>query len=179
MRGSDARMSDRAAELRDAFDRSFAQPSNAGAEAVENLLAISIGVDRYALRLADVSGLFADKKVTWLPSSVSELRGIAGFRGSVLPVYDLGMLLGYPRAAAPRWLVVTPLTPVALAFEGFDGYLNVRREAIVSEARAEAREGHVREVVQAADRVRPVISLTSVLEWIRHRASRDGLDKER
>jgi len=44
--------------------------------------------------MAEVSGLFADKKVTRLPSPVSELSGIAGLRGAVLPVYDLAMLLG-------------------------------------------------------------------------------------
>jgi purine-binding chemotaxis protein CheW len=105
--------------------------------------------------------------------------GIAGFRGAVLPVYDLAMLLGYPRAISPRWLVAIAVTPVALAFDSFDGYLNVRDAAIVPEARPEERERHVREVVQTVDLVRPLISLASVLEWIRSRASRDGLAKER
>lgn len=178
MTTSDARETDRVTELREAFDRSFAQAPSTEAAAVENLLAIRVGADPYALRMTEVAGLFADKKVTQLPSSVSELSGIAGFRGAVLPVYDLAMLLGYPRAASPRWLVVIAVTPVALAFDSFDGYLNVRDAAIVPEARPEERERHVREVVQTVDFVRPLISLASVLEWIRHRASRDGLEKE-
>jgi chemotaxis signal transduction protein len=165
-------MIDRAAELREAFDRSFAQAPSPAAAAVESLLAIRVGADRYALRLADVSGLFADKRVTWLPSPVSELVGIAGFRGAVLPVYDLGMLLGCPRATAPRWMVVTIAAPIGLAFEGFDGHLNVRREAIVPEARAEAVERHMREVVREVvqgEVSRSVIHLPSILETIRNR----------
>jgi purine-binding chemotaxis protein CheW len=164
--------------LREAFDRSFAQAPSREVAAVENLLAIRVGADPYVLRMTEVAGLFADKKVTRLPSPVSELSGIAGFRGAVLPVYDLAMLLGYPRAASPRWLVVIAVTPVALAFEEFDGYVTTREEAIAPEPQAGARGRHVREVVRAGELVRPVISLASVLEWIRHRASRDGLEKE-
>ena len=117
------------------------------------------------LRLGELSGLFADKKVTWLPSPVSELRGIAGFRGAVLPVYDLGMLLGCPRAAAPRWMVVTAAARIGLAFEGFDGYLSVRDAVIVPEARTETREWHVREILRAGF-ARPIIYLPSILEAI-------------
>ena len=179
MTTSDGRETDRVTELRETFDRSFAQAPSTKAAAVENLLAIKLGADPYVLRMNEVSGLFADKKVTRLPSSVSELSGIAGFRGTVLPVYDLAMLLGYPRVVTPRWLVVTAVTPVAFAFDGFDGYLNVREASIVPEARTEQRERHVREVVQTIDLVRPLISLGSVLEWIRSRASHDGLAKER
>lgn len=178
MSTSDARAIERFAELREAFDRSFAQTPIAEAVAVESLLAIRVGLDPYVLRMTEVAGLFADKKVTRLPSPVSELSGIAGFRGAVLPVYDLASLLGYPRPASPRWLVVIAVSPVALAFEEFDGYVTHREEAIAQEPQTGTRGGHVREVVQAGGFVRPVISLASVLEWIRHRASHDGLEKE-
>jgi chemotaxis signal transduction protein len=170
MSGHEALMIERVDELRLAFDRSFALAPNTASDAriVENLLAVRIGPHPYALRLADVSGLFVDKKVTWLPSPVSELLGIAGLRGTVLPVYDLGMLLGCPRAAAPRWLLLTAATVVGLAFEGFDGYLSVRRGSIVPEARAEAVDRHVREILHT-DVARPIIHLPSVLETIRNR----------
>jgi len=125
-----AHTNDRAAELRDAFDRVFAQAPSPEAGAMESLLTIRIGANPYALRLKEVSGLFADKKVTWLPSSAPELLGLAGIRGTVLPVYDLGRLLGCPTAGAPRWLVVIAAMPVALAFEAFDGYLTVREGTI-------------------------------------------------
>jgi chemotaxis signal transduction protein len=176
MSGGMAGVNERADALRRAFDQSFATAPGTETDTagVENLLAIRVGSHPYVLRLAEVSGLFADKKITWLPSPLPELRGIAGLRGMVLPVYDLGMLLGSARAAAPRWLLVTATTPVGLAFDGFDGYLSVRPETIVPEVRAEARERHVREVVRTVDVVRPLVSLTSVLESIKSRASHDG-----
>jgi purine-binding chemotaxis protein CheW len=139
---------------------------------VEKLVAVRVGSHPYALRLAEVSGLFVDKKITWLPSPVSELLGIAGLRGAVLPVYDLGMLLGCPKAAAPRWLLVTAAISIGLAFDGFDGYLSVRPEMIVPELRAESRQRHVREILQT-DVARPIIHLPSVLETIRKRGGQD------
>jgi hypothetical protein len=51
---------ERAAALRHAFDRSFAEPLRLGTEVVEDLLAIRIGTTAYAVRLAEVAGLFAD-----------------------------------------------------------------------------------------------------------------------
>jgi purine-binding chemotaxis protein CheW len=160
--------------LRQAFDRSFAQAPAAatGADAMVNLLAVTIGARPYAVRLADVSGLFTDKRVTWLPGPTAALRGIAGLRGTVLPVYDLAMLLGCPRAAAPRWLLVTAATPVGLACEGFDGHLSVRRDAIVPEARAEAAEWHVREMLPG-EIGRSIIDLASVLAAIGNLSGRD------
>jgi purine-binding chemotaxis protein CheW len=171
-------MSETAAGLRLAFDRSFSQTTNADIAVVEKLLAIRVGSHPYLVRLAEVSGLFADKRITWLPSPVPTLLGLAGLRGKVLPVYDLGMLIGAPKAAAPRWLLVTASSPVGFAFDHFDGYLSVRPEDIVPEIRAEAREQHVVEVVRAVDLIRPLISLASVLESITTRASRDSSQKE-
>jgi CheW-like domain len=170
MSSHEALMDERADDLRRAFDRSFALAPNARADGtiVENLLAVRIGPHPYALRLSEVSGLFVDKKITWLPGPVSELLGIAGLRGTVLPVYDLGMLLGCPRAAAPRWLLLTGATPVGLAFEGFDGYLSALSGAIVQEAGAGAADRHVREILHT-EVARPIIHLPSVLETIRNR----------
>jgi purine-binding chemotaxis protein CheW len=155
----------RAADLRQAFDHSFAHVATPEADVVERLLGIRIGSDPYGLRLGELAGLFADKKITRVPSPVSELLGIAGFRGAVLPVYDLGMLLGCPRAAAPRWIVVAAAARIGLAFEGSDGYVKARGALIVPEGRTESREWHVREILRA-ECARPIIYLPSILEAI-------------
>jgi len=178
MNATDTRMSETAAELRLAFDRSFSQATNADIAVAEELLAIRVGSHPYLVRLAEVSGLFADKRITWLPSPVPTLLGLAGLRGKVLPVYDLGMLIGATKAAAPRWLLVTASSPVGFAFDHFDGYLSLRPEDIVSEIRTETRERHVLDAVLAVDLVRPLISLASVLESIEKSASHDGSQKE-
>ncbi|MQA29588.1 MAG: chemotaxis protein CheW [Luteitalea sp.] len=178
--GHEAGVVERADELRQAFDHSFAlaPASQTDTAIVQTLLTVRVGSQPYAVRLAELSGLYVDKPVTWLPGPVPELLGVAGLRGTILPVYDLGMLLGRPRAATPRWLLMTAGTPVGLAVEDFDGYLSVRLEAIVPEVRAEARQRHVREVVRTADLVLPLVSLASVLESITNRAAADDPDRE-
>jgi chemotaxis signal transduction protein len=157
-------VNNRAAALRAEFDQSFASAPHADAAAVEDLLAIGIDGDPYLLRLAEVSGLYADKRLMWLPSSVAELLGIAGFRGTVLPVYDLGMLLGKPRAVAPRWTVVDANGRVGLAFDALSGFLRAPPETIVPDAR-EARGRHVRDVLKG-DMIRPIVDLTSILQTL-------------
>lgn len=162
-------MTDTAAALRLAFDRSFELAPATETGAVAGLLAIRLGTSRYVVRLTDVAGLHADKRISPLPSPVPELRGLAGLRGTVLPVYDLGMLLGFPRAAAARWLLVTAVTPIGLAFDGFDGYESVAADAFVTEVRPGARERHVREVLRT-EGARPVIDVPSIVETIKARS---------
>ncbi len=97
----------RAAELRDAFDRVFAEAHPPAPPPSEDLLAIRIASEPYALRLTEIAGLFADRKITPVAGRVSALLGIAGFRGLIVPVYDLQVLLGCP-----------PLEDGALARDG-------------------------------------------------------------
>jgi chemotaxis signal transduction protein len=155
-----------AEELRRAFDRSFAEPPGEELARLEDLLAIRIGGDPFAIRLRDVGGLFADKAITAMPSPLAELVGVAGFRGGVVPVYDLRALLGYPASEPTRWLVL--VTPIALAFDHFEGHLRVAPDAIAPAPPSE-RPGHVREVVRVTDGTRPLVHVGSLLEAIKKR----------
>jgi chemotaxis signal transduction protein len=156
-----ARPHDRAAGLRAAFDRAFAEPLRLDAPATENLLAIRIGTEPCALRLSEIAGLFADRKITRVPGSAAALLGLAGFRGALVPVYSLQILVGQAPvgqapvgqapvgqvpvgqvlpdlagakggAPTPRWLVVAAAAPVALAFEAFEGQLRLTPEEIIA-----------------------------------------------
>jgi chemotaxis signal transduction protein len=169
----ESRASGKAAELRRGFDQSFAEVRHPETDLGENLLAISVGSALYALKLTEVSGLFTDKKVIRVPGPIRELLGIAAFRGTLLPVYDLRALLGQPVNRTPRWLAVAAAMPVGLAFDQFDGHAHVNREAIVPVADAGAGPTHVREVVHAPHFVRPIVHLPSLLEALETR-TRDG-----
>jgi len=141
-----------AARLRAEFDRGFAlAPSAGGADGLEGHLAIRVGGDPCALRLADLLGVYVDRKIVPLPSSVPTLLGIASFRGVLIPVHDLRLLLGYPARAPARWLVrVRAAAPVGLAFDALEGQF-----------RASAEEGAG--MVHALGALRPVIDLGGAL----------------
>ena len=173
MNGNASPLAQRAVELRRNFDRSFAEPPRGRPAAPLDLLAIRLGGEPYALRLAAVAGLFAGKKLTRLPQATPEFLGIAGFRGSIVPVYDLRVLLGGAAGAAPRWLVVAAASRVALAFDGFDGHLRLPPEGIAQQERADAARPHVRELARVAGLPWPIVDLASVLAAIRAQARQD------
>jgi len=177
--GRELPLAERAVELRRQFDRSFAAAPSGEAVESEDLLAIRVGADSYAVRLAEVSGLFAGRRIVSLPTERPDFLGLTGLRGALLPVFDLGRLLGGSQAGAPRWLMTAAAAPVALGFDGFDGHLRLPRGALVPQEIAAPARRHVREVVRTGDRVRPVVHLASVLEAIYRRAPAGAPDEER
>ena len=162
-----------AAALRQAFDRSFAEEPRAGTDAFDDWLAIRLRNDPHVLRLADIARLLPLRALTRYPSAAREWLGLAGVAGAVVPVYDLGMLLGYPAGAQPRWMVLCKVMPVALAFDVFDGQFRHPRDAAARPADA-ARS----EVLRTPDRVRPVVAIASILETIRSQTQRGLPAKE-
>jgi purine-binding chemotaxis protein CheW len=171
----------KAAELRLAFDRAFAEPTKIQTDTREALLAIRVGAEPYAIRLSEISGLYADRKITPVPGSAASLLGIAGFRGAIVPVYRLRALLGVAEpasdnGAAPRWLVIAAAAPVALAFEGFDGQRRVPHDAIV--ARPHGGRAHAHEFARSRKFAGAILHLPSLLETIYEAKSDVGLRTE-
>jgi purine-binding chemotaxis protein CheW len=166
-------LAEQAATLRRGFDQTFARAPETAHEAIDELLAIQAGGNPYAVRLAEVTGLYADRKIVALPSQVPELLGLSGFRGTIRPVYDLGAILGYPQGQKNRWMILAGTrSVVALAFPVFEGYCRVGQDTeFVREGPASARP-HVREVVQVGGIVRPIVNLASVVEAISERVRR-------
>jgi purine-binding chemotaxis protein CheW len=158
-------VSKRAAELRRDFDRGFADPPLVRGEARQDLLAIRIGARRLAIRLSEIAGLFADKKITPVPGAAAGMLGIAGFRGSILPVYDLCRLMGLSVAEAPRWLVIAAAAPVAFSFEAFEEQIRVPADAIKRE-QTETKNSFTKEFIQTEGILRPIIQLSAVLEAV-------------
>jgi chemotaxis signal transduction protein len=159
----------RAAELRLAFDRGFAAPRRLDADRSEKLLAIRVGAEPYAMRLAEVAGLFVDKKVTPVPGGDAALIGIAGFRGAIVPVHSLDALLGHSAAQRPRWLVIAAAAPIALAFDAFEAQLSLPREAILPAPSGGDSRSFTKEFVRTPNFSGPVMHLPSVLDVIKSR----------
>lgn len=159
-----------AAALRRLFDEAFAAPAVSKPERLEDLLAIRVGSDPYALRLSEIAGLHADLRIVPIPSPAAQLLGIVGIRGAMAPIYDLAALLGYPPASGPRWIAFarTPQS-VGFAFESFEFHLQVA-ETSLTPAGAEgpqiATRLHVRGTVRAAGAIRPIIHMASVVAMI-------------
>ncbi len=172
----------RAAELRNAFDRARAAPfALTTVEQTENLLAIRVSGDRYAIRVSEISGLTADRKIISFPSPIAELLGVAGIRGTLAPVYSLAALLGYGVGAEPiRWLALCGAEEsVALAFSEFEGYVRVPLIQVYAAEQEDVARIHVEHVVRAPEMVRAVISIPHIREAIQRRCDNNSVSKER
>jgi chemotaxis signal transduction protein len=167
---------DRAADLRAAFDRGFAEAPAAGAAPYVDLLRVRIGGEPYALVLAEIASFHADLRVVPLPSPAPELLGVAAVRTAVVPVYDLRAVLaatgGTGPGAAPRWLVVLRgAPPLALAFDGFDGHARSDAGALPP-----ASDAPIRGVLALAPsaELHQVIHLASIRSILQRRWHNEG-----
>jgi chemotaxis signal transduction protein len=172
------RVTERAATLRREFDRAFAEPIRAATAVKEELLSIRAGEQAYAIRLSEIAGLHVRKKITRVPGGNASLCGIAGFRGALLPVYDLQALLGHSGVETPRWLVIASGAPVALAFDVFERYLRASIDEIVPQSARPEMPRYARELVRTQNFIGPILHLPSVLEAIKALRTQEAPSEE-
>lgn len=168
----------RALEMRAAFDGSFAQAPRVEQESLHDFLAIRVGPDAYAIRVADSSGLFADRRITRLPSADPTFLGIAGVGGAVVPVYELGVLLGYPPTQTLRWLLLVGGATLAFALEAFDGHLRLPKTALAAHGGQRRSRDFIREVLNVAGSARPIVQITEMFHAIEQTTQRRGRNEE-
>jgi chemotaxis signal transduction protein len=126
------KIEDRVRALKREFDAGFAAPPREGREASEDFLALGLGGDAYAIRLADVAALVARPAPTPLPSRRPACLGLVGNGGSAAALFSLPLLLGLPASAAPRWMaLLREANDVGLGFERYEGYARVALADIV------------------------------------------------
>ena len=159
-----------AAALRRRFDESFAVAASPRSERLEEFLAIRVASDPYVLRVSEIAGLHADLRIVAVPSPDSQLLGIVALRGTMAPVYDLAALLAYPPSARPRWIVLARAAQlVGFAFDTFESHVQAPDAAIAArDAQAAAHWGGT---LRAAEVLRPIVRLTSLLDLIKERNS--------
>jgi len=173
---------EKVAELRRVFDEARAVPFSAGTEGqAEDLLAIRISGDAYAIKVSEIAGLATGRKVVPVPSPIPELLGLAGIRGTLVPVYSLNALLGYgSQAERPRWLALCGTEECfALAFHEFEGYLSIAPGDLYPVEQKDAACIHVKEIARGLGAVRAVVSIALLRETIQERCRRNSVPKER
>lgn len=157
-------MNERVEALKRDFDRAFAAPPRGVQEAFEDVLAIRVGGDPYAIRLADVASLGARPAAVPLPSRRPECLGLVGQGGSLAALYSLSALLGLSGGTStPRWMVLLKGgTGLALGFEGYDGYARIPLSEIAPLADA-AKRRHVTRAAGRGASTRLIIDIPSIV----------------
>lgn len=165
-------LEDLAAQLRREFDGSFSVASADGGGATVDLLALRLGDKPYAVRLDEIKAVVSGKRLAALPGSPPELLGLAGFRGELVPVYDLGLLLGHePLRVDSACLVLTAALPrLGLAFAELEAYLRVAPEDVIVQTDAE--------LLKDTHGGRPILRLAAIRATITERVRPGGLEEE-
>jgi chemotaxis signal transduction protein len=155
----------KARALRRDFDESFAgPPAVQEMGSAEDFLAVRIGGDVYALRLAQVRALVAGRRITRVPGHAVGLLGVAGVRGTVVPVYSLEILLGYPGSPSLSWMVMAGTCEVlGLAFERIEAQFRARPDELTSDAEDSSGRSWQRTVVRSAQGVLRVVELPGLI----------------
>ena len=152
------------ADIRRAFDASFAAPvAETTAELVE-LLVIKIAGETHLIRLGEITGLVPAGKIVALPSRSPAVLGVIGVRGNLVPVLSLASLLGYGSIRETTgWLVLCgpPGDTLALAVARLDGTLAIPPSAIC--AAEQAANAHATEIARTGSGTHAVISVPSLL----------------
>jgi chemotaxis signal transduction protein len=160
-----------AADLRHAFDRSFALPPTQASEDVEDLLAIRVAGDPYAIRLRDIAGIIAGRRVVPIPAVTLDLLGLAGIHGGVVSVFGLASILGYGAApGSPRWMILCGVAdPIALAFSDFEGYVRLPTSSLHADETLRAPRHYVNQIARTEAGPRAIISIPLIVATIRNR----------
>ena len=157
-------------ELRRAFDDCFAQPARGARTAGQRLLLVQAGGQHLALPIGSLRGVERGRTVVTLPGASPSLRGIAGVRGQVVPVYALAELVG-ASGGAGEWLAIAAGdAPVALAFDALSGLVDVAPDAI--EPAGPAAPPHATATCRALGEVYWIVHVPVLLEQIAGRCAR-------
>ena len=148
--------------LRREFDETFAKPSEPQVIR-ESFLGMGLRGDPFAIRIRQIEGVLTERRVVALPTAVAAFAGLTTHRGSLVAVYDLGMLLGYAGAATLRWVVTVRVSDavVGLAFDRFDGHYRVVAAAETSDG-----SSGLLAVVPGMPDGRPVIDVLFLLDSV-------------
>jgi chemotaxis signal transduction protein len=167
--------------LRRQFDAAFARPVGGTVAAAEEILAIRVAGDSFAIRVRDLSGLAKRPPLTTLPNRTRALLGLVGIHGVVVPVFSVAELLGYDTARLSQsWLVLHGIEePVAFAFEAVDGYRRAPREAFCQATESHAEREHIVEAVRLDTALCPVLELGSIRDALAARPTDRPVGKER
>lgn len=158
--------------LRREFDDAFARPVREHAADFVDLLSIRVAGQPYAVRVAELGGVAAGRRVTPVPSLERSFSGLVGIRGAVFAVYELAELLGLGRHYSERgWVALAAgNAELALAFDELEGHLRLDPSALGANERA--GQGFCEYAVRTGTELRPVVSVPRVVAVVSERAAR-------
>lgn len=143
--------------------------SKAGASGARELIAFRIGTQEFCIDIMSIREIRGWTPATPLPKSPHFVRGVINLRGTVLPIVDLAVRLGFPPSepTARHAIMVSQINQqiVGLLVEGVSDIFTVSDEQIqpTPDVASEMAKHFVRGVIAIDGRMISLIALNSVL----------------
>lgn len=173
MTGRDISLERRVSEMRRAFDGRFAEPVAEPQRDWIDFLLVVVASQPYAARFSELARVAVDRKIVVVPGAAPGLLGLSAIQGQLVPVIDLGVLLGAaPAERTPRWMALYRDPLVALAFQELRGSHRVASEDVrpLDSAPAHAPLSH--QAISVESSLIYVLDIPSIVSRIRQIADR-------
>jgi len=164
-------LDERAKDLRKAFDDAFASPSLSPQADWIELLLIQTSGQRLAIRVLELAGVEAGRNVVQIPAVRPGLLGLSAVHGQLVPVYELGFLLGFrSRDSAPRWLALRrDQELLAFAFDELEGSCRIAAREVYARESTTDLSLLSRHAVRIDSHVVPILDMPAVASALRRK----------
>lgn len=141
-------VAERAADMRRAFDATFARAPETSSARTEDFLLVHVAGDPFAMRVADFARVAGAPKIVAVPSRSATVIGVASMRGAIVSVHSLARLLGYDAPLdGARWIALARAADtIGFAFAALDRFARVES----TEERVLVTDGVARPIVDVA-----------------------------
>ncbi len=132
-------------------------------------LAFRLGEEEYGLEILRVQEIKGYSKITPLPNTPLEIKGVMNLRGSVVPVIDLRTRLGMCEAEYTVFTVIIVVTVetkiVGLVVDAVSDVLNVEPEVVVPapDLGAEVDVSFLTGIARTGDRLVSLLSIDKLV----------------
>lgn len=132
------------------------------------LLLFRLATDQlYGINVFKVQEVIRCPPLTHVPNANRVVRGIANMRGKTIPVYDLGMSLGYPAMSdiSNAFVVIADYNRTLQGFlvNGVDRIVNMNWEDILAPPKGAGKESYLTAVTRIDERLVEILDVEKVL----------------
>jgi purine-binding chemotaxis protein CheW len=114
---------------------SLDKPLDQGSRIVNQYLTFCLGREEYGLEILRVQEIKGHTKITPVPNTPNDIKGVINLRGAVVPIVDLRTKLGQPATDFDRFTVIIVVTVgkriIGLVVDAVSDVLDVTPQDIV------------------------------------------------
>jgi len=129
------------------------------------MLVFGLGDELYGLDVIDIQEIVERPVIHYIPRAPEQLLGAVNFHGSIIPVLDLAVFLGFPPGELSPRVVVLPfqLCSLALAVHSTQRIVPIDTEALMPVDQERLRKSCIRAAMNCNGEIVNILDVPSLL----------------